>query len=74
MHTNEPNGTSSPTRRARYLQMLRETLDELGDYWRHSRLCDEPEVAEFLLLLEDVYAELSDYYDFLEALSELGEE
>ena len=54
--------------------MLRETLDELGDYWRHSRLCDEPEVAEFLLLLEDVYAELSDYYDFLEALSELGEE
>ena len=54
--------------------MLRETLDELGDYWRHSRLCDEPEVAEFLLLLEDVYAKLSDYYDFLDLLFALGEE
>lgn len=74
MRSNEPNGTDSLTRRARYLQMLRATLDELGDYWRHSRLCDEPEVAEFLLLLEDIYAELSDYYDFLEALSELGDE
>lgn len=71
MRTNELNGTNSPTRRVRFLQMIRETLDELADYWRHSHLCDEPEVAEFLLLLDDVYAELSDYYYYLEALSEL---
>lgn len=54
--------------------MLQESLDELGDYWRHSALCDEPQVAEFLLLLEDVYSELREYYDFLEELSSLSNE
>ena len=54
--------------------MLQESLDELGDFWRNSRLCDEPEVAEFLQLLDDVYAELSDYYDFLEELNRLSDE
>ena len=54
--------------------MLRDTLDDLGDYWRHSGLCDEPEVAEFLQLLDDVYDELCSYYDFLEELARFSDE
>lgn len=54
--------------------MLQETLDELGDYWRHSRLCDEPEVEHFLLLLEDVYHELAEYLEYLDAAEGQREE
>ncbi|MCX7992894.1 MAG: hypothetical protein N2651_04410 [Fimbriimonadales bacterium] len=51
--------------------MLRETLDELGDYWRHSRYCDTPEVEHFLEILEDVYHELAQYLEYLDALDEV---
>lgn len=64
MHTNEPSGTNS---RTKFLQVLMETLDELGDYWRHSRFCNEPEVEHFLLVLEDAYRELAQYLEFLDA-------
>jgi len=70
MHTNEPSGTGN---RTKFLQMLMETLDEQGDYWRHSRLCDEPEVEHFLLVLEDAYHELAQYLEFLDASEGAGE-